>query len=144
MLITLYYFLYFSFLWMKFPLLSIQFWEFSVEDTVLIPCTNLSKNIIIRACFSSICSSLRVIFVITVLMSFPFSANQLKLTQIEIHVNMSTKVIGSQGMTLLNLHQEREKKLWRKLLDWWKFQPVNRMELQKSPLVTGWRQQLAQ
>jgi len=48
----------------------------------------------------------------------PFTANQLKPTQREIQVNITTKVIGSQGMTLLNLYKEREKKLLGKPLDW--------------------------
>ena len=41
----------------------------------------------------------------------PFSANQLKLTQTKINVSIRTKMIGSRGMTLLNLHHERGKKL---------------------------------
>lgn len=71
-------------------------------------------------------------------MSFPFTANQLKLLQKDIHVIIPTKVIGSQGMTLLNLHRQgRGKKMLRKPLDWRRFQPVNQMELQIAPLVTG-------
>lgn len=57
------------------------------------------------------CSSLHIIFMIIVLMAFPFSANQLKLTRTKINVSIPTKVIGSQGTTPLNLHHERGKEL---------------------------------
>ena len=109
-------------LWMNWKCKKNGYWEFDLSGTL------------------NIFYSFHDIFV----MPFPFTANQLKATQREIQVNITTKVIGSQGMTLLNLYREREKKLLGKPLEWWRFQPVNQMELQISLPVTKWRQLLAQ